>query len=312
MRVDPIVDQTSVLDRLLRVLALALVVTTVGFAIYYYADRRASPQPGLVERSVAQAEDAVRADPGDPGRRLALADLYLAAARYDEAITQYSTALLLDDQALPAHRGLGLAYVAQGQYAAAERELQPVIDARKDSEFAGVDRDLEEAYYFVARAQLGAGWPAAARESLQQALQIDRADADAWELLATVYVATEDFAAARDAATTAARFTPTVREPYALLVQIYRALGDEEGARYARGMLAYADGKYDEAIGELRAVTQAQPDRWEAWTGLGLAHEAKLQKQEAADAYVQALTGNHDDYSARAGLIRLGVAQTHP
>ena len=74
-------------------------------------------------------------------------------------------------------------------------------------------------------------------------------------------------------------------------------------------MAMYAVGQNDPAIAELQAVTQAKPDFWAAWTGLGLAYEARGQKPEAAEAFQKALAGDPNDFNARTGLVRLGVVQ---
>lgn len=295
------------LDRLIKLLVLALVVAVVGFSIYYYADRQAETAPSLADRAVEQAEQAVRSDPGDLTARVSLGGAYLMRARDTEAITQFSTVLQVDPSFLDARRGLGIAYLRQGKPELAIPDFQQIIEARRGGEFAGVDKPLQEAYYFLASAQVKLQQHDAAIDSAQHALTIDKTDADAWQVLAQACLAAGRTDEARDAAVTVVKFAPQSGDAYDLLAQIYRAQGNQPGVQYAHGMIAYAAGNYEQAIKELSAATNAKPDLWEAWTGLGLTYEARLQKTEAAQAYHQALTGNPDDYSARLGLYRLGV-----
>jgi len=53
----------------------------ISFAGYYYYDRYYNePEPDTQEMFVAQAEQAVRDDPKDPEKRLALAETYMFAS----------------------------------------------------------------------------------------------------------------------------------------------------------------------------------------------------------------------------------------
>lgn len=308
MRVERTSQGTTSLDRLLRALILALAVAVAGFAAYYTWDRRVDPGPSLLDRTTARAEQAVRDAPQNADARMSLGEVYLANYRYTEALAQFNAALEIDDKLLDARRGRGLAYVGLSQFSEAEQEFQAIIDARKDGEFAGMDKMLAEAYYFVGRAQLQLGRPDEAVQSLQSALKIDRTDSDAWQLAGTALLASGKPADAIQAFKNAVLFVPKFVEAYRGLAEAYRARGDEEAARYGDGMVQWSSGMYDEAIKTLQAVTRARPELWEAWTGLGLSYEARLRKQEAAEAFQRALTGNAEDYNARLGLTRLGVS----
>jgi cytochrome c-type biogenesis protein CcmH/NrfG len=306
MHAETAIPQTNTIDRLQKGLLLALVIAVVGFAAYYAWDRRHIEQPTLMERAVVVAEDTVREDPGDPVARVGLAELYLAKDRVAEAVGQFQAALEIDSKYLPARRGLGLAYLAQAQFADAEREFQWVVDTKKDGEFANADKGLSEAYYFLAATQVEQQRPTEAIPSLQAALRIDKGDSDAWMMLGRAQLASGEPSEAVTALTRATAFAPKYSEAYGLLAQAHETLGDQDRAAYARAMVDFSDGKLSSAISGLRAVVQAKPDLWEAWTGLGLASESNDQKEHAADAYQRALTANPSDFNARAGLIRLG------
>ena len=310
MPIETARTQSRSLDRLVKALVLALVVAVMSFGAYYYFDRRGTASPDLHDRAIEQAQQAVKADPGSAAARLALADAYLERNYHAEAIAQYDSALQLDDTLTDAHRGLGISYFEQSQFAQAEQELRKVIDGRKAGQFANTDKALAEAYYFQASAQVSQQRPADAIPALESALRIDRADADAWQLLGAAYLASSKPDEAVKALKQAVLFAPKYPEAYQALARAYGDIGDAPRARYAQAMVLYSQGNNDQAIADLRAVTSANSDVWEAWTGLGLAHEAKLQKKEAAEAFHRALAGSPDDFNARAGLARVAMPRS--
>jgi tetratricopeptide (TPR) repeat protein len=300
---------TQPLDRAIQWLALALVAAVVGFAVYYYVDRQVQPGPTAIDREITEAEQGVRDNPADLGARIDLGNLYLDRGRYDDAVDQFQTVLQASDKAWPAHRGLGLVAYQQARYDVAEQELQKVVDGLKDGEFAGVDKSLEEAYYFLGRSQVNAHEPDAATTNLEAAVQLDRTDADAWELLGATHLAAGRAAEASQAFERAVRLTPKSREAYQMLASAYGVQANDDGVRYAQAMVLYASGDNERAIAALRELTQARPEYSAAWTGLGLAYESAIDKPEAAAAYRQALAGAPSDYNAQAGLARLGASQ---
>ena len=309
MHVESVGHQPQVLDRVLKALTLALVLSIVGFAAYYYYDRRPVAQTSMIDKAIQVAEKAVYSDPQDLLARVALADLYSANGRDDEGLGQYQAALEIQGNFEPAHRGLGLIYLKRQQYAEAEAEFQLVVDARKGGEFAARDSMLQEAYFFLAQAQLGQQRPGDAVPNLIGALKIDKTDADAWGLLGEAQLASGQIGEALQSLTVATHFDPKFGNAYRAEAQAYSALGDEQRSRYALAMAAYSDGQNEQALKDLVAVTQATPDFSDAWTGLGLTLEAVDRKGEAAQAYQQALAIQPNDLIASGGLVRLGQAR---
>jgi cytochrome c-type biogenesis protein CcmH/NrfG len=300
-------SQATVLDRVLKLLALALLAAVLGFAAFYYTDRQANAGPGLLQQAISQAEDAVRNDPGHAGYRIAVATLYVETGRYDEAIDQFRNALAIDSDALAANYGLAIVYLERRQFAQAEAELQKVVGSRGDGEFSAADMALQAAYYHLSRAQLGQQKLEAAIATLGNALKIDRTDADSWELLGSAYLAAGQPDQAVSALERAALFVPDSPETFALLAQAYRATGNDAGARYAEAMVLFGRQSFDRAASELRALLEARPDDAVAWTGLGFAYEAQGMKGQAADAYRRALEISPGEFNARQGLLRTGA-----
>ena len=75
----------SGLNRLIIWSAALLVISVVGFALYYYVDQSGAGDSGLAERELAVAEQAVRDDPTNITNRLVLADVYLGRERNEDA-----------------------------------------------------------------------------------------------------------------------------------------------------------------------------------------------------------------------------------
>ena len=102
------------LNRWIRRLALLLLVGVIAFAAFYALDRFRAPTASIVSREMTAMEEAVRADPADIASRGRLADLYLAANRYDDAIAQYTEIIQTGKQAEAAYVSRGLAYQENG------------------------------------------------------------------------------------------------------------------------------------------------------------------------------------------------------
>src|SRR3989304_1866787 len=121
----------SPLNRMIIWLAALLVVSVVGFAVYYYVDQSGSGDSGLAERELAVAEQAVRDDPTNITNRLVLADVYFARQRHEDAAAQYEAALAINDKSTLAHVGLGRGLVGAGGFAGASENIPKVIDLSK-------------------------------------------------------------------------------------------------------------------------------------------------------------------------------------
>src|SRR3990172_2651951 len=155
------------INRWIRRIALLFVVVLIAFVAFYAFDRFRAPTAPIVDREMAAMEEAVRADPADIASRGRLADLYLAAERYDEAIAQYSEIINTGKQLEAGYISRGRAYELKGELEAAAADYAKVVEIGTTGEMAGVDAMLEMAYY-----GLGA-----------IALQQDRADEAVEQLL---------------------------------------------------------------------------------------------------------------------------------
>jgi tetratricopeptide (TPR) repeat protein len=293
------------LDRALPALAFALMAVIAVFGVSYCIGQRGRGNDELVRRDIARYEQAVIDDPASLQARLALAEAYLAQGRYRDAQEQYQAAIQIEPQSVVALVGMGRAALNAGDEELAIASFRDVIDLAAKSDLPG---DLVEAsHYYLARIYLDQGDTDAAIEELQQALAIDRVDADAWYLLGQTYLQVDDLDGAIDAFSRAVTFVPNFREAYEGLARAYEERGMEAEHLYALGMVAYAQGDYAEAERTLEAALEASSDLVVAHVGLGLVRESRGERDLAIASYQEALRLDPENFNARAGLARLGA-----
>jgi tetratricopeptide (TPR) repeat protein len=293
----------SALNRMIIWLAVVLVVTVAGFAIYYYVDQPGSGGSGLAERELASAEQAVRDDPSNIAGRLVLADLYYGRQRYADAVEQYEAALQINDKSTLAHVGLGRALIGTEDFAGASENFQKVIDLSKEEDISG--KLVQSSYYYLGNIALDQGKPDEAIEHFTQATTLERSDSDSWYLLGTAYFQSGKLDEAIQALAQAVLFVPNFTEAYETLAEALDEKGATAGALYARGMAAYSKGDLGDAAEKLEAAIESSPALAEAHAGLGLVRETQGQKDAALVAYQQALQLQPDNFLAGNGLARL-------
>ena len=303
------------LDRLLLWSGALLVLAVAIFGIFYALDQGDGGGQGgggggeLVRREIARYEEAIRANPDDVATRIALAQLYYADQRYRESVKQYQAAIALNGETTAILVGLGRALLDAGDTEGAIGSFQKVIEISQSAEVSP-DLLVEAAHYYLGSIYLDRRQPAEAIVHLKEAVAIERTEADAWHLLGAAYLANGNLDQAINALSQAILFVPDFAEAYENLALAYERKGLAPESRYARGMLAYAQGRYSEAEAELKAAIgalQGSSVLADAYVGLGLARESQGQRDAASAAYQQALQADPNSFNAREGLIRLNA-----
>jgi tetratricopeptide (TPR) repeat protein len=122
-----------------------------------------------------------RADPA-PGTEISLldirADIQIAQAHWDDAIITLKRVIALAPYRLDLREGLGRIYLEKKEYAAAEKELQAVLQA--DRNYAAAWKDLGTAYYLEGNCP-------AALATLDEVARREELNAGAWFVRATCY-----------------------------------------------------------------------------------------------------------------------------
>lgn len=296
------------LDRLIRIGLTILVIGGLLEAANYYFGW--SDQETLVERQIAAAEAAVREAPNETGLRMELADIYRAAERPDDALTQYDEVLKLEANQSTALLGRGevLAELGQGQEAIAS--FKKVIGHAGEGEFAAVDPQLEAAYYGLGSVLLEQGKGKDALDAARRATEVEPTDADAWYLMGNAALKANEPKLAVNALRKAVMFVPNGWcEPYEGLSAAYRKLDRKPYAQYATAMVDLCEGRASDAAQRLRPLATG-PVAVDAMVGLGMAAEAESNRAEAAKWYRKVLAVDADNFNARGNLGRLTEPET--
>lgn len=302
------------LNRWIRRIALLLVVGVLGFAAFYTVDRFRAPSASIVDREMAAMEDAVRTDPTDIASRGRLADLYLAAGRVEDAITQYSEILKTGERAEAAYVSRGQAYLIKGDLDAAAADYAKVVELAAGQEMANVDPMLQTAYYGLGDIALRQSRADDAIEQLLKALAINRSDADTMNLLGAAYVMAGRPHDAIVPLRRAILFVPSGwPDPYQSLADAYTAAGDAAEAEWASAMAAgQSGGDVATAMARLQELVDGSAGL-DARIGLGLLAETSGDTAQAADWFRQALELDAGNQAAQFGLGRVSDAtQAHP
>ncbi len=306
-----LLNDEKMLRRMVVWLAVAVGVVFLTFGGYYYWDRyiRLGDQ-SPIERDIAALEEAVREDPQDPDRRVALAEYYLGKGMYQDALQQATQVLQAypdNDRAMLVQ---GIAYVRMQEYEQAVEPLTAFIDVRKDSPMAATDIALETAYYFLGESYLMLNRPQEAIAPLEAAIKIERTDADALYQLGVAYLQTDQPEAALQYLERAVRLVPDFTEAYSAMIDLYDTLGQADYVAYARGMQAFSVGDYETAKTHLEYAAQALPDFAPAYVGLAMAYERLGDLQSALQAAEHAVQLAPDDFSAQQTYGRIQATLT--
>ncbi len=299
-------------DRLLKTGVALLAVLVLTFGVVYYLGQRTPSGPSLADRTISATEAAVRAQPNDIAARLKLAAAYQVAHRQSDALVQYDEILevLPDDHTTLLARGDLLA--AEGDPTAAMADYQRVIDTAKGGEFAGADPQLARAYLSLGTIQLEQDSADLAVASLEAALRIDGADADALYQLGVAELELGNAKRAVASVRKALQFVPTGWcEPYATLGDAYRALTQAPQAEYAGAMAAFCNNDSAGATERLTGLLDG-PEAVDAMLGLGMIAERAGERDQAIRWYSKVLAADPKNISAAYALSGMGAKASNP
>ena len=296
---------TYQLQRIVILAGVAAVLVLGSFAGYYYYDRYYTSQPKVAEMGITQAEQALRDDPQNPDKRVALAETYLLNRRFDEAISLTSDVLKAYPDKGRALLVYGVASAESGKPEQAIEPLQKFIDTNKDADFAIVSPELQSAAYYLGDSYLKTNQPDKAIEPLEMAYQLNGTDADTIYKLGMAQLALKDYEKALILFHTAVAFVPDYREAYEGMVAAYEARQEPALVTYAKGMIAYSEKDYSAALKLLLESAQAEPAFAPTFAGLGQTYEALNDLPNAKAAYETSLKLHSDNFTAAIGLQRV-------
>jgi tetratricopeptide (TPR) repeat protein len=296
----------GVVNRAIVITAVLLAITSVTFGIVYYLDRYVHPGvESPVEQGVSSLEEMVRENPDDPDTRVMLAQSYYANGMFPEAKEQAAQVLKAFPENEDALLLSGIASVKMGDSEGALAPLEAFTALRRDTPTAGADHYLEAALYYLGISFIDTGEPGKAIEALQEALVINKMDADAIYQLGVAYAMNGQHEEAIEQFAHAVRFVPDFTEVYTAMATSYAALGMDDYAAYAKGMQSFSLQDYEAARTQLNATASSLRDFGPLYLGLGLTYEQLGDLDNAREELERAVLLNPNDYAAMQALGRI-------
>lgn len=291
--------------RVVILVAILIVAGSVSFGTYYYFDRYASTQQPVAEKSIAEAEQAVRDDPSNLDVRLGLAETYLLYSRFEDAIAQALQVQKEYPDEVRVDFVLGISYANNGKPEQALEPLQKFVDSRKDEELPGLDKQLQAASYYLGESYMQLGQPEKAILPYENAVNWSKTDADAMYKLGVAYAGIKDYEKAVNMYIATTTFVPDYLEAYDAMAAAYDILNEPDLANYARGMMAYSRKDYPGALDLLLKSAQARPDFPLTFAGIGRTYEALKDLPNAKISYETALKLDPNNFTALIGIQRV-------
>ncbi len=306
MRYLLFLDDTKQLTRMVWLAFIAVLLLGASFAIYYYADRYVHiGDQSPFERDLLNLEETLRENPQDAAAGLSLAQRYLQNGRYEDAISLAQQIVTANPQDVEGLMVLGVAYTMDQKPVSAAPLLQQVVSIRRKTSVANADLALEAALYYLGENYIALGKHEEAITALEEALKINRADADAMYLLGAAYAQNQQPEQALDRFLDAVRFVPNFTEAYQGMLESYSRLDMPDHALFARGMVAYSRQDYDAALAALEVATYNLPEFAPAWLGLGLTYEQLGELSAAQRSLDKALNIDSNSFLAANALGRI-------
>ncbi|MEI6289221.1 MAG: tetratricopeptide repeat protein [Chloroflexota bacterium] len=302
---DSLFSSTQQLQRIVILTGVVLILVIVSFAGYYYYDRFYQGQPKIVEKSITQAEQAIRDDQNNPDLRLNLAEMYMTSTMYDKAIEQITYVMINYPENQRAWFLSGVVNTLNKNYAEAISPLEKYMEAHKDDPIPGLDKTLQSAAYYLGVSYLGLGQPDLAIVPLEKAVDWSKTDSDAMYQLGLAYLRVNKYKESVSMFQKAVLFVPNFTEAYQGMQAAFDAINETDYSNYAQGMIAYSQKDYTKAIEYLQKAALAKPEYTPVFDGLGLTYEGMGDLKNAQTSYEMAVKLDPSDFTATTGLDRV-------
>lgn len=294
------------LDRAIRITAILLAAAAVAVAGLWYFQRYVHPTVSVVDRDTAEIELQIRDQPNDPELRVAAANLYIEKGRLDAALDQAEQVLAVAPDHLGGLLLLGRVYAARGEPDRAAAPLERVLELNRDNPMAKASLQLARVHEELAGVYLTQNRAADAVREYQEALAIDRGNADTLHLLGKALITQGQLDDGIAAFRQALRLVPDFPEVYGDLYRAYEQKGALDLADYAFGMVRYSTGEYEQAVRSLERAARVLPDDAAVHLGLAMAYEKQGQREAALAEYRRAAALEAGSIAARQGIGRMG------
>ena len=226
---------------------------------------------GKYDQALALLENILRQMPDHTGAWCNRGNLLLETGQVASAIESYRRAISIQPNYFDAWHNLGVARLTSGDNPTAVADFTQALELKPDDVSALINRG-------TARARLGPERAQEAVGDLQQAVSLDRTNAEAWHVLGQIHLALGQNAEALSswAAGLGSRASHT-----AML--------------HDRGFLLNSLGRFPDAASDFERLIALNPADATAWQGRGIALARLNHEKDALESFSQALKLKPDD-----------------
>lgn len=209
---------------------LIVVVVALLFGYWYWLNRPATGPSQILQKSITEKEQQVKKQPNSKSAHLELAQLYLQAKRFDDAIDECKAVLKMSPEDSLAYTFLGIAYEAKGNTRTAIDYYNKAINKSESSQMKGLNPAFTESVFRLGRIYMNQKKYDKAIELFTKSVQYNSIDSDARYNLGVAYLRSGKYDQAIEQLTVATRYVPDYYEAQYALGQAYEKKGDKEDA----------------------------------------------------------------------------------
>ncbi len=136
------------IDKAIKLTTILIIGSVVSFSIYYVYANYFAKSPTVTEKAITELEKQVQEKPDNASLRVRLAQRYFQNKQIDAAMDQYEQALKITPKLGDALVGVGLVYLQRDDTKKALEYFNKEIKNASKGEFADIDKNLENAYFY--------------------------------------------------------------------------------------------------------------------------------------------------------------------
>jgi len=207
-----------------------VIVIAALFGYWYYLNRPATGPSQILQKSITEKEQQLKKQPNSKAVHLELAQLYLQAKRFDDAIDECKAVLKINPEDSMAYTFMGIAYEAKGKTNTAVDYYNKAIQKAEGSEMKGMNPAFTESVFRLGRIYMDQKKYDKAIELFTKSVSYNSIDSDARYNLGLAYLKKGMYDEAIAQLTIAVRYVPDYVEAQYALGQAFEKKGNKENA----------------------------------------------------------------------------------
>lgn len=216
------------------VTAAAIVAVVIALGGYwYYLNRPSGEIPPVLQQSIDQAKADVTKNPNNLDAHVKLAQFYIQAKMYDDAIEECTIILKIDKESEFGMSLMGVAYQEKGNTDKAVTYYKKAIEVGEKKKFARINPAVNEARFRLGQIYLDRKKWDDAINIFKPMVERNAIDADSKYYLGLAFFGKGQYDAAIEQFEAAIAFVPDYAEANYALGQTYEKKGDRKKAAEA-------------------------------------------------------------------------------